>query len=106
MLRNSKERTQGAKRSPKWGALRRKFLAGKKCAFCGGTKKLEAHHINPFHLHPELELDEQNLIALCEGNKDVNCHLVMGHYFNFKLFNCDVENDCKRYSSDREFSKR
>jgi 5-methylcytosine-specific restriction enzyme A len=78
------------KRSAQWPKLRKGFLKGKVCAACGGKKKLEAHHIKPFHLHPDLELDPSNLVALCEGNKDVNCHLVIGHSFDFKGFNSEA----------------
>ena len=46
----------GATRSPKWPKVRdeqiRLFPA---CACCVGVKDLEAHHIQPFHLHPALE---------------------------------------------------
>lgn len=61
-------------------------MAGKACAVCGGKKKLEAHHIMPFHLHPQLEMDERNLIPLCEG-AGVNCHLLFGHLGDFRSFN-------------------
>jgi 5-methylcytosine-specific restriction protein A len=82
----------GARRSPKWPALRRHFLKGKRCAVCGGTKKLEAHHIVPFHVEPRLELDERNLIPLCEGN-GVNCHLLFGHLGDFRCTNKNVCTD-------------
>lgn len=87
---------QDNKRSTKWPTFRKNFLKGKSCAVCGGTKKLEAHHIIPFHINPSLELDETNLIALCEGNKNINCHLVIGHKQNFKKFNANVKKDSKR----------
>src|SRR5579863_7210220 len=84
-----------SKRSDKWPALRKKFLAGKVCAVCGGKKKLEAHHIKPFHLFPALELDPSNLIALCEGNKEINCHLGIGHLGSFKSYNETVVTDAQ-----------
>lgn len=84
----------GAKRSNKWPTLRKNFLAGKSCALCGGKKKLEAHHVKPFHLFPDLELDPTNLIPLCEGYKDIDCHLIWGHFGNFKLgYNLTVASD-------------
>ena len=86
------------KRSSKWPALRKAFLKGKSCAVCSGTEKLEAHHIAPFHLHPALELDESNLIALCEGNKVINCHLFIGHLGNFKGYNPEVKKDAQEWA--------
>jgi hypothetical protein len=80
-------------RSSKWPALRKQFLQGKSCAVCGSTKKLEAHHKEPFHLFPERELDPLNLIALCESRKDLNCHLVFGHLGDFKSYNPSVVTD-------------
>jgi hypothetical protein len=56
--------------------------------------KLDVHHIRPFHLHPDLELEPSNLITLCEADKGgVNCHLFIGHLGNFKSFNVDVKAD-------------
>jgi len=86
----------GEQRSGKWPAVRKAFLSlpdNSKCAVCGGTKKLEAHHIKPFHLNKALELDPTNLIALCEGNSVMNCHLLFGHLGNFKSFNKSVKKD-------------
>lgn len=94
-----------SKRSPKWPAFRKAFLKDKVCAACGGSKKLEAHHRMPFHLDQSLELDETNLIALCEGNKDVNCHLVIGHGFNFKGYNPHVADDAQRVLDSKAHSK-
>ena len=87
------------KRSPHWPAFRKKFLFGKSCAVCGGKKKLEPHHILPFHLFPERELDEKNLIALCEGNKVMNCHLAIGHSFSFKSYNPNCAKDAEQMNS-------
>lgn len=79
-------------RSPKWAALAKRFVKGKSCAACGRSECLVVHHIKPFHLHPELELEEGNLIVLCEG-KIVNCHLAIGHLFNWRSYNVDVAQD-------------
>jgi hypothetical protein len=58
------------------------------------VKKLEVHHIKPFHLHPELELEPKNLITLCENKSDgVNCHLLFGHLGSFRSFNVRVISD-------------
>ncbi len=81
-----------AKRSDHWVTVRADHLKNNPvCEVCGGSSNLEVHHIRPFHLHPELELDPNNLITLCEAKKDgVNCHLWFGHIGNFKSFNVDV----------------
>lgn len=83
-------------RSSQWPRVRADFV--KKfplCQLCGGKKSVEVHHKQPFHLHPELELDENNLISLCEGNKSVVCHRFFGHLGNYKNFNSSVVEDVK-----------
>ena len=88
----------GKKRSGKWPAFRKQFLAlHPKCEVCGGKKKLEAHHLQPFHDHPELELDMNNLLSLCEGTAFVNCHLFVGHLGNFKSFNINAPDDARTW---------
>ena len=89
----------GSKRSGHWPKVREEHLSkNPKCAVCGGEKNLEVHHIRPFHLHPDLELNPDNLITLCESkNNGVNCHLLFGHLGNFKSFNTDVNKDSKEW---------
>lgn len=78
----------GAARSSRWRGVRNDYLKGRTCAVCGGRRSLIAHHIIPFHLAPDLELDPQNLIALCEaGRYGINCHLLIGHLGNFQRAN-------------------
>jgi len=61
---------------------------------CGGVKKIEVHHIIPFSQNPELELDPNNLITLCETKKyGINCHLLIGHCGNYRWSNPDVVQD-------------
>jgi 5-methylcytosine-specific restriction endonuclease McrA len=44
-------------RSGSWATVRRKHLQVEpQCAACGRSKDLEVHHIQPYHLRPELEL--------------------------------------------------
>lgn len=99
ILRRLKDAIQGKtlpgyRRSGRWPELRKKFLSGKVCAVCGGKSKLEAHHIMPFHLNAQLELDPNNLIPLCESKHNgMNCHLAVGHLGSFKSYNPDVQND-------------
>ncbi len=85
-------RNFGSIRSNQWPAVRNAHIqANPTCANCGGTKKLNVHHINPFHINPALELDSSNLITLCEGNPTVNCHLRFGHFDNFRTkWNPDI----------------
>ncbi len=85
----------GTLRSGKWPTVRKNhLLAHPVCEVCGGSEKLEVHHIRPFHLDPCFELSPGNLVTLCEANKGgVNCHLLFGHLGNFKSFNPNVVAD-------------
>ena len=60
------------------------------CAATGSTKDVELHHLQPFHLHPELELDENNVIWL---NRDI--HFFLGHLGSWKSYNEDIVEDAK-----------
>ena len=96
MLRGRAKR-QGAKRSPHWSTVRDAHLEFEPtCQACDGTKKLQVHHIRPFHLHPELELAPGNLITLCE-KRGHDCHFVFGHFHNWSLFNPTVKSDSAGY---------
>lgn len=70
-------------RSSRWPKVRAEFIEqNPTCAACGNgnRKQLEAHHIEPFHVNPERELDKSNLITLCEsGPGGMNCHFCIGH---------------------------
>lgn len=67
------------------------------CRCCGRSKRLQVHHILPFHLFPENELDPDNLITLCtDGPGGLNCHLVFGHLGHWDRWNRDVANDADR----------
>jgi hypothetical protein len=71
-------------RSGKWATVRKHHLEkNPTCAACGGTTLLNVHHIQPFHIHPELELDPTNLITLCEDPMRLD-HLACGHGFDWK----------------------
>ena len=101
LLRRLKDAIQGkaplkTKRSSKWPAVRKNHLAKHPCcAVCGGTEKVEVHHIIPFHQDPSLELESTNLISLCEGLKSCNHHLWFGHLGNYKKTNPDVIKDAQ-----------
>lgn len=79
------DHTYGSVRSPQWPGVRATHLASNPtCIVCGGTGGLQVHHVRPFHVHPELELDPNNLVTLCTTNGTLNCHIRFGHLDNFK----------------------
>jgi 5-methylcytosine-specific restriction enzyme A len=83
------------KRSPKWPALHKKWItAHSTCAACGKNVKLAVHHKKPLHLFPELELDETNLITLCENVHSTYCHYTVGHCgISWMKYDPNVDND-------------
>ena len=101
LLKRIKDAIQGkaplkTKRSSKWPAVRKNHLVKHPCcAVCGGTEKVEVHHIIPFHQDPSLELEPTNLISLCEGLRSCNHHLWFGHLGNYKKTNPDVIKDAQ-----------
>ena len=91
----------GVARSPQWSSVRDAFLKqNPTCAVCGGTKKLQAHHIRVFHLNPSDELNPQNLIPLCEVSSR-NCHLNIGHLGSFQSWNENVVEDARIWHDKR-----
>jgi 5-methylcytosine-specific restriction endonuclease McrA len=79
-------------RSPEWRHVERTHLLHEpRCQACGTSYKPQVHHIAPFHLHPELELVEVNLITLCMSGNE--CHLKIGHLGNWRGFNPRVRLD-------------
>ena len=82
-------------RSNKWPKVRADYVKEHPVCFCcGGTKKLEVHHVQSFHLHPDLELEPINLLTLCEAKKyGINCHLFAGHSGNYRNENLRVIGD-------------
>lgn len=96
-----REKSKSKKRSSRWDEVRDTFLESHPaCAACGSTKKLQVHHIMPFHLYPELELEENNLIVLC---MDVNeCHLGIGHGGSFRSYNPKVVVRAKRFLQEKD----
>lgn len=81
---------QPKQRSSEWPKVKREHLKNNpNCETCGKTDKITVHHILPFHLFPNKELDSKNLITLCEGDI-CNCHLVFGHWFDWKKYNPDI----------------
>lgn len=87
----NKNYIRGAERSPKWKEVRKLHLQKQPaCMVCNSTKNLEVHHIVPVHVDAERELDETNLITLC----DKYCHFVFGHLMNWKSWNVEIFRDC------------
>ena len=80
-----REHLKTTQRSPHWRAVRDVHIVSHPaCAACGSTTRVQVHHIKPFHLYPELELDPSNLISLCLG--PFECHFRMGHARNYDYF--------------------
>jgi len=77
-------------RSPEWRKVRKAHLREESwCKMCGGNKDLQVHHIKPFHLYPELELDPENLITLCE-RRGIDDHLYYGHLGDWQKINPNI----------------
>jgi 5-methylcytosine-specific restriction endonuclease McrA len=91
----------GHSRSPEWESVARAHLQIEPaCMACGYKGKgLQVHHIKPFHLFPELELDPNNLITLCEI-KGRDHHLLIGHLDNWESYNLNVRTDVKRFHKE------
>ena len=96
----------GMARSPHWPAVEKAHLKRQPtCVACAHahTGPVQVHHIFPFHYaialgRPDLELDDRNLITLCEteaGSPAQNHHILIGHLTNFQWANLDVEQDAR-----------
>lgn len=91
-----REVSKSKNRSSKWDSVRDHHLRQHQiCESCGNNEHLQVHHIEPFHLHPELELDPNNLITLCMGKN--SCHLDIGHGGSFRAYNPDVLDDAEKF---------
>jgi len=96
----------GISRSPEWPRVEQEHLAKQpNCVCCKpGTDTAagkQVHHVFPFHYcvalgRPDLELDERNLITLCEdqeGKPGQDHHLLVGHLDDFQSSNLSVRVD-------------
>ena len=101
----------GITRSPQWPKIEHEHLQEfPNCAVCGINSSVQVHHIFPFHYcialgRPDLELDERNLITLCESTekeKNNDHHLLIGHYDDFKSSNLNVKVDSLIYKGFTE----
>lgn len=91
-------------RSQKWASVRKKHLKEHPfCAACGNNKSLSVHHRAPYHLFPDLELVEDNLITLCEdGPGKSSCHFLFGHLgLTWSDWNPQVDEDSTRFAHRR-----
>jgi 5-methylcytosine-specific restriction protein A len=97
----------GAARSSRWPTVRKKHLElHPTCEMCGGSEKLEVHHIRSFVEHPELELEPSNMISLCEANANFNCHRIFGHLNNFQQINPNVVTDTAEWNAKLRNAKQ
>lgn len=88
-------------RSDKWPETRKHFLiSNPTCAACGTSKKLQVHHIEPFHLDPTKELDETNLITMCMSTNE--CHLLLAHGDNYRYYNPTIREDAAEVLANPE----
>ena len=90
----------GLQRSGKWSSFKKDFeiLHPKQCAVCG-NRKCSLHHIEPFSKNPSRELDNTNVIWLCEGMGTLQHHRGMGHLGSFLSWNEDIRNDAFVWNS-------
>jgi hypothetical protein len=80
-------------RSSQWNNVRKEHLKeNNTCSGCGKKDKLEVHHIEPYHVNPDRELDPSNLLTLCK-----NCHFTIGHLMDWSSWNIDVISDSRVY---------
>jgi 5-methylcytosine-specific restriction endonuclease McrA len=90
-------RQHGRERSPEWSRVAREHLQRQPaCVACGYKKNLQVHHIKPFHLHPQMELDPDNLITLCAARGREH-HLLLGHLDEWSSYNEHIRADAKRF---------
>jgi hypothetical protein len=95
----------GVKRSPHWKTVEKDFIKKHPfCAACGTTMKLQVHHIVPFHIAKNLELDPSNLITLCMSVKE--CHYLIGHHDSWKDSNPNVVADAERVLKNPELFEK
>lgn len=80
----------GMARSSQWQNFRNQFLKRHPLCEACGVKAETAHHCIPFHIAPEKELFEENIVALCD-----ECHLVLAHLKSFKRWDKDIRETTK-----------
>lgn len=77
-------------RSGKWPKVRYEHLRlFPRCIVCGTLEDPEVHHVNPYHLYPDEELDPENLVTMC-GQNAYGHHLRVGHLDLWRDWNPNV----------------
>ena len=95
----------GKKRSSKWSSLQKDFLEkNPECEICGTRKNLQVHHKKPFHLYPELELEESNLVTLCMDKRE--CHLRIAHGSSWRSYSPKLVEFIKILKGDLSLFKK
>lgn len=91
-------RQHGHERSSEWHRVALEHRKREpRCVVCGYKgSKLQVHHIKPFHLHPQLELDPDNLITLCSARGREH-HLLLGHLDSWSSYNEHIRADAKHF---------
>lgn len=103
-----RELVKRIRRSSHWRTVEKSWLRKwPECAGCGTSKRVQVHHVLPFHSYPQLELADgtglycpirdangkfhSNLISLCMD--EFECHLQLGHLGSWKKDNPEVRRD-------------
>ena len=74
-----------------WRQTRNRFVRERqsRCQACGWDKRIQVHHVVPWHESEDLRYEFSNLITLCEY-----CHFKFGHWLNWRDSNPDVRALC------------
>lgn len=82
------------RRGWKWWLFRRRHLKSEPvCQWCGGSDRLEVHHIIPVHLGGPM-YEPANAITLCYA-KGIACHLRHGHFGDWHRANPAIRQQCQ-----------
>src|SRR5574343_732898 len=89
-LFRERQKLGGLRRSPQWKKFVEDYekVEPKVCAATGRKDDVELHHIFPVHVHPERELDRDNVIWL---HRDA--HFMLGHLGDWKSYNREIVRD-------------
>lgn len=79
-------KTFGATRAKGWRRFREANIENY-CRYCDSFVLLELHHIIPFNVAPEKELDKDNVVTLCRW-----CHFKLGHFCDWWSWNENILN--------------